>query len=279
MIDMSRINIFEYLEYQQFLRAVYEENKLIDSSFSYRRMAREIGFTSPNYCKLLIDGERHIARRSFTKVFTALKMTRREQEYFAYLVEFSRAKEIREKNFYYGKIARFRSERSITEIIPEQFDYFTNWYNVAIRELLNYQSAPANPEEIAANLIPPITSEKASHAISLLSSMNLIQEEDGEYRTTSTLLNTRSEINSLAIRDFHRQMLSRAEESLDNTPVEKREFSAATLSLSEEGYQKLCERIREFREEALHIACDDRGVDRVMQLNMHLFPLSSEAQQ
>lgn len=278
MIDRSSISLFEYLEYGEYLRALYIENKRINPSFSYRVMARDMGFTSPNYCKLLIDGERHLARKSFEKVFDALSFTRKEQEYFAYLVEFARAKEPHEKNFYFGKIARFRGERSITEIKPEQFDYLIHWYNVAVRELILHRPTLTSPSQISREFLPEVSPEEAANSLVLLKRLGLIEMTDGAYVGTSRLLNTNgnSEIGSMAIRDFHRQMVRLAEASLDSVPVSKREFSSVTLSLSEEGYRKMCQRIQEFREEALHIACDDRGVDRVMQLNMHLFPLTKE---
>lgn len=277
MMHVNGISVFEFLEYSQYLKALYDENKRIEPAFSYRKMAREMGFTSPNYCKLLIDGERHLARRSFEQVFKALQLTRREQEYFGYLVEFARAKEPREKNYYFEKIATFRGERSITEIKPEQFDYLIHWYNVAIRELLSHRPDLSAPREIQKCFRPTVTTEQILHSIDLLTQLGMLEETEEGYKTTAKLLNTDGDIGSMAIRGFHRQMVGLAEESLDSVPVSKREFSSVTLSLSEKGYQKMCERIRQFREEALHIACDDRGVDRVMQLNMHLFPLTKES--
>lgn len=277
MIQHSGISVFEFLEYSQYLKALYEENKRVDPTFSYRKMAKEMGFTSPNYCKLLIDGERHLARRSFEKVFNALGFTRREEEYFSYLVEFARAKEPRDKNYYFAKIAKFRGERSITEIKPEQFDYLMHWYNVALRELISHRPTLTSPLEIKKQFLPDVKIDEITYAIDLLTQLGMIEETEEGYKTTVKLLNTDGDIGSMAIRDFHRQMVGLAEDALDSVPVHKREFSSVTLSLSEAGYQRMRERIREFREEALHIACDDRGVDRVMQFNMHLFPLTRES--
>lgn len=276
MIDRAGINIFEFVQYDRYLRAVYDYNKEKDPSFSYRKMSSLLGFTSPNYSKLLIDGERHLARKSFEQVFEAFGLKRHEKEYFSYLVEFARSKSSKEKNYYFAKIVRFRADRSITSVHPEQFEYFSKWYNVAIRELLCNQPAPIEPQKIVDSFLPEIAENDAATALKLLLQLGFLEEKDGMYLPAAPLLNTNDEISSMAIRDFHRQTLGLALESLDSVPVEKREFSAVTVTLSEDGYRKMIERIRQFREEALHIACDDRGVDRVMQLNMHLFPLTKE---
>lgn len=276
MIDRTNINLFEFVEYNLYLRELYENSIRKDPSFSYRKMSALFGFTSPNYCKLLIDGDRHLARKSFPQIFKALKFKDHEEEYFSYLVEFARSKTSKEKNFYFGKIVRFRSDRSISLVRHDQFDYFSNWYNVAIRELLCNTTAPVDPAIVAKALRPTISEEQAAQAIELLLSIGFLHIAEGKYLPLSPLLNTKSELSSVAIRGFHRQMLGLAQESLDSFPIEQREFSAVTLTLSEQGYERMKQKLQEFREEALHIACDDQDVDRVIQLNMHMFPLAEE---
>ena len=97
------VNIFEYLDYREFLKAYYDYHKKNDSQFSHRVMCRKMGFTSPNFLKMVIDKERNIGRTSVQKIITGLELKKKEAEYFSYLVFFVKAKTRVEKNYFYGQ--------------------------------------------------------------------------------------------------------------------------------------------------------------------------------
>lgn len=57
-------DIYEYLEYRIFLADAYQAGKENVSAFSYRYLARKAGFSSPNFIKLVMDGERNLSMES-----------------------------------------------------------------------------------------------------------------------------------------------------------------------------------------------------------------------
>ena len=51
-------NIFNFMNYRDYLRAFYFEKKGSDKGFSYQVMAESAGFSSKSFIKLVIDEKR-----------------------------------------------------------------------------------------------------------------------------------------------------------------------------------------------------------------------------
>lgn len=272
------LNIFEFLDYREYLKAYYENNKQKDSQFSHRVMARNMGFTSPNFLKLVIDKERNIGKSSLKKIITGLNLKKKEAEYLSYLVFFIKAKSRIEKNYYYGLISSLRSKKVISAIQKDQFRYYTDWFNIVIREIINNQPVDTlDYAEIAKKVIPPILPKQVKKSIALLEEVGLIKRTaDGRFIQSAPLINTGNEAENLLLKNFHDKMIELARQSLEQFPSEKREISSCTVKISEKGFKRLKKRLQEFREEVLQIVKDDADVDRVAQVNFQLFPLSIE---
>jgi uncharacterized protein (TIGR02147 family) len=65
-----------------------------------------------------------------------------------------------------------------------------------------------------------------------------------------------------------------AKEALERFPKQLRDSSTLTLGLSKEGYLAAVEKIAALRKDLLDIARFDRQIDRVIQVNLHAFPLT-----
>ncbi len=85
------INIFEYLNYREFLKDAYEERHASDWRFSHRYIADKAGFDSSMFNKIL-QGKRNLTERMveiFASIFCG---DDREKSYFANMVSFNQAK-------------------------------------------------------------------------------------------------------------------------------------------------------------------------------------------
>jgi len=271
------INIYDYLDYREFLKAYYDYHKKNDDQFSHRVMCRKVGFTSPNFLKMIIDKQRNIGRSGIPKIISGLDLKKKEAEYFSYLVYFTKAKTIVEKNYYYGLISALRSKRVIQTIQKDQFKYYSNWYTIVVRELINNQPVEINYAELAKKIIPSILPKQVKKSIQLLEEIGLINRTaDGRFVQSAPLINTGNEVESLFLKNFHDKMIELGRLSIEEFPSDKREISSCTVKISEQGFKRLKTRLQEFREEILQIVKEDVGVDRVAQVNFQLFPLSRE---
>jgi uncharacterized protein (TIGR02147 family) len=268
-------DIFEFLDYREYLRACYTALKEHRRSFSYRAFAQKAGMSSPNFLKRVIDGQRNLGPKSIDKVAAALDLSTRETEFFRDLVGFTQAKTGAEKNEFFAKLGKDRKHRRVRKLERDSFTYLSHWYYPAIRELASCDGFIEDPQWIASHVQPPITTAQARKAVEVLLKLGfLVRGEDGTLGQGEALLSTGPEVRSLAIRNFHRQMIERATDALETIPLEEREISGTTVALSEDGFRLFKERIHALRAELLELSAEQKGPKRVIQFNFQAFPLA-----
>ncbi|MBO6934853.1 MAG: TIGR02147 family protein [Deltaproteobacteria bacterium] len=276
MAARSAIDIFEYLDYRAYLRDFYLEQKARGRGFSYRSFSRRAKLRSPNYLKLVIDGERNLTQRMATRFAAGCGLDGEEAEFFVDLVAFAQAKTATEKAARYRKLTGSRRYRSAHELEVAQADYHSKWFLPAIRELVAREDFEDDAEWIASRLRPCITTEEAADGLDLLLRIGLlIRADDGSVAQGEPLVSTGPEAFGVHIVTYHRAMLDQASASLDNFTGADRDISSLTLCVGSDGLRRLKERIRRFRRELLELSALEDDPEQVVQVNLQLFPLSS----
>jgi len=273
----DRVNIFEYLDYRQFLRDFYRAKKATEYGFSYRAFSRRAGIRSVNYLKLVMDGERNLTPEMAHQFARGCGLDEQATDYFCELVAFNQTKTTDERNRCYERLARFKQYRTLHRLDAAQAAYHGTWYIPAIRELIARQDFQEDPKWVSHVLLPRITAGEAQKALETLSVLGLVtRDETGRLRQTEPLVTTGSGPLGHHVVNYHRSMMERAAEALDTVPRAEREISSLTLCVSEEVLSDLKERIREFRRELLQVAELSGPPERVVQVNFQLFPLSEK---
>ena len=272
-------DIFTYLSYREYLKDYYVAAKANTRAFSYRYFSRKAGYSSPNFLKLVIDGKRNLSSESVEKFAAALKLGRDEGRFFTNLVALEQAETDAERNEAYEKVSASRTFRGARRIDHGFFDYLSHWYNPAIREMVLRPDFQEDTEWIAAQLIPPIRPAQAQKALALLLDLGLlVRDEEGHLAHGDAAITTGHEVRSLAIGNYHRQMLDRAGESIELVQRELRDISALTVVVSDATVAELKERIHTFRERLLELSMRDPNPENVYQLCIQLFPLTHSAE-
>lgn len=269
------VNVYEFLDYREFLRAAYDDLKQRQRGFSYRWFARRAGMSSPNFLKLVIEGSRNLTAQSAEQFAGALGLNTRETEFFRELVAFNQAATAAEKNAHFARIASYRSHKSVKRLEHNTFEYLSHWYYPAIRELVSCHGFHEDPEWIARQLRPRITAPQARKAIAALVKLGVLERDaEGTLRQGEPLLSTGPEVRSLAVGNFHRKMMERAAASIDTIDRTKREISGVTVALSAEGFEMFKAKIHALRAELLELSAEESAPTRVVQFNFQAFPLA-----
>jgi len=269
-------DLFKYLDYRRFLKDYYREQKdRRGSQFSFRSFARQAGLSSPNFLQLVMEGKRNLGPdgiKSFTK---ALRLNKEESAYFENLVHFNQCTTDDERNEWYKRLSASKKYREMKEIEKDYFVYFSRWYYAAARELVLLPDFKEDPDWVARKLSPSITVKEAATALELLQKLGFVaRDKNGRLVQLERNITTAREVMSLAISNFHRQMIQRASESIERTHFSHRDVSSLTLALSQEKFKEAKRRIQEFRRELNVLLSDDGKSDAVYQLNFQIFNLS-----
>jgi uncharacterized protein (TIGR02147 family) len=275
MATRLQIDVFQYLDYRAFLRDAYADLKARQEGFSYRAFSKRAGMSSPNFLKLVIDGKRNLTASSVERFAEALALSARESAFFRELVGFEQAATAAQKNEHYERIGRFRKHRAVRRLERDTFAYLSHWYYPAIRELVSCPSFREDPEWIAAQLRPAVPPSRVREAIDTLLEVGVLERDaDGKLVQGEPLLSTGPEVRSLAIGNFHRQMMERAADSIELIDREQREISGLTVALSRERFEMFKRKIHALRAELLELSADETEPTRIVQFNFQAFPLA-----
>ncbi len=268
-----RVNIYEYLDYRQFLKDWYEATKRTRAGMSYRTFSKRAGFSSPNTLKLVMEGERNLTPASIEKFILGLKLDSREQEFFRNLVQFNQSFNPVEKNDFYKRLLQSRKFSQLKPIERHQYDYYSKWYNPVIRELVASPHFDGTAEWIAQNIYPPITPAQAEKSMELLKLLGFITKKKGRWQQTTSILSTGPEVKSFVFFNYHKNLLALSGEILESLPAPQRDVSALTLGVSKDRLPFLKKKILEFRQEILKLVASDEP-SQVFHINIQLFPVS-----
>lgn len=271
----ARPSVFEYENYRDFLADSYRYHKATFSNFSFRYLAKRAGFTSPNFLKLVIEGQRNLSSESAEKFAQAFKLSKPETEFFIQLVSFNQAKSSTERTECARKMIQSKGFQKIRPLHQAEYAYYANWYYIPVRELVGFSLFQEDPDWIARTIVPAIDPEQAAQALEDLEALGLIvRGEDGRLRQAQRTVTTANEVSSSAIAQYHKEMLRMAAQSIDAVPREKREISAACVPVSRATAAKIKTMIQDFRSEVLALAGEDQDPETVYQIGIQLFPLS-----
>lgn len=267
--------ILRYYDYRRFLLDWYEFKKSINKNYTYRFIAMKVNI-DVGYLSKVFHGKKHLSSESIPLFSKLLSLDEKQTEYFDLLLLFGKEKKEEKLKQYFEQLLAFSSPNKKT-ITADKYEFYKKWYYSAIRELINVIDFSDDYSLITNNLIPQISIRDARRAINLLTRLGFIKkDENGFYRQQERYITTGDKWGSIAIRSYHRDLINLAHDSVSNIDPEERDLSNMTLSLSEDGFKKLKDRARQFREEAFAICKNDGDAERVYEVNMQLFPVSKK---
>jgi uncharacterized protein (TIGR02147 family) len=268
------VDVFQYRDFRAFLNAYYRKAKA-SGRLSLRSFSQRAGLRSPNYLKLVMDGERNLTPETAAQFARACGLKGEAADYFCELVAFNQARSAAEKERHYERLSKFRRYRRIHRLDGAQDRYHSRWYIPAIRELAARPDFQEDPKWIARTLLPSISPREASAAIKVLCELGLlVRDDNGRLKLAEPLVSTAEGPLGHQVAAYHRAMMERAAEALDRVPREERDIGAITLCISQNKMQELKARLERFRFELLDLYEPDDKPERVVQVNFQMFPLT-----
>ena len=272
---MNPPSVFDFTDFRLFLKTLFEYKKATVSSFSHRRFAQAAGFASPNFLKLVMDGQRNLTSTSIAKIARGFKLKKAERDYFENLVYMNQAPDHAEKNHYYQKIMAMGASKTIKLLESARYDYFSKWYLPVLRELVLFGNRKSTARDLAERLSPEVREKDVQSALNQLENLGLVsKDENGCWQQSEKILTTGPEVKSLLIANFHHEMIKMADAAIDRYPSDKRDISGVTLSITQKDIPRIKKRIAQFRKAILEEFVCDENPDQVIQINVQMFPLS-----
>ena len=273
--------VFEYLDYREFLKDYYNSKKEANPAFSLRVFSDKIGFKAKDFISRVMSGSKNLSNQSISKVAAGLRLGKHETEFFVGLVKFNQAETTEDRNTAFEemqaalKVARFAEKQHV--LGHAQYMVYSHWRHLTVRSLIGMFGFNGDYEALAKQVRPHITAEEAKKSVQLLEECELIKKDkSGKYVLTENSITTGDRTSKLALRGYHQHCLKLAADSIDRDPPGSCHISGLTLGISQEGYERIVERINAFRKEIALIAEEDQNSDKVFQLEFAMFPVGGK---
>lgn len=271
--------VWEYTDYRAWLTDTFKARKAIHSWYSYGVLAQRAGFQARDFLMRVMRGDRRLSMEGAERLADALDLPKREKSYFLALVEYNQAKNDADREIAWGKVqhalARSRNASAPRLLTDIHREILSAWHHLAVRSLLEMAPDPGDWETLGKRLFPPCSAAVVRRSIQLLQTGGLVEKRpDGLYHATEASIATPPEVAHPAVRQFHRDCLQLASQSLEGVPSDQRNVTGLTLGISARTYRLLCDRLSQLRAEFAQLADADPAADRVYQMTLALFPLS-----
>lgn len=265
--------IMGYLDYRAYLKDWFAVRKRRDPAFSYRALAREVGYRSHAFFSLVLQGKSNISMDIALRFAECIGLAGRERDYFLALVSCNQEGVPSKRRALFERLQELRGV-SAARLRDDQDAFLASWKHAALRELLGIDAFVGGEAQWAERLCPSATAEEIKASLELLLELGLAHRTASGIVRTDPCLVTGTTYTEAATRGFMKQVHDLGGEALERFPRGERYHGWATLSVSAATLEQMRSELRSLVERFLSLAEKDEAPDRVLQLNLELFPLA-----
>ena len=268
-------SVFGYHDVRAYLRDWWLSRHQLDSSFSKSEMSRRLGL--PNTRSYFTD---ILAGKAISDLFVVrftevLGLTVEEARFFRALVAFDQAGTPEDREAYFEALVTL-NRTPYRKLELRHFQYYKNWWNGAIRAVLDIEDHADDWARLASRIQPSITLRQARESLELMDDLGLIERnERGFWKPRDVALSSGDDVKDELVLQLQLQQFELARRAIVTSFGSPKEISTSTLSLSAAGLERVRTRFHQFRTEVRSIAVHDPDpADRVYSLCNALFPLT-----
>lgn len=278
-----RLNSFT--DYRQFLREFYEFRRHQTRSslrpYSYATFAAAADIKSPNYLKLIIDGQRNLSPDMARRFAKAMNLSREESDEFVALVDFTQATDPLERNRFLKVLSELRVRQQLKsgEINQQTWEKVPSWVTWVLYALTDQKNVSFSLEDLFETMRGKARIEDIRKSLDkLIESGELARHpETGEVTKGRELMAGVEDVPVELVRKLQAELMYLGLESLFQDGAQDREIGTQTLVLTEKEFELLKFELRQFRKrwtKDVSVARKSEKGDRVFQLNIQLFPVT-----
>jgi uncharacterized protein (TIGR02147 family) len=255
--------------YRDILKDKLSERCQKNGKYSLRAFARDLEF-SPQRLSHVLSGRHGLSPEAAEKVAINLGMNPEEVKFFCALVQEKHARSKVVKNMAKEMLHTIKSQYK--DLSLEHFKVISDWYHFAIMELTLIEGFSSDVKWISKAL--GITEIETKMAIERLIRLTLLEKDkQGNLTLTGQFFADPKGTPSQALRNFHRQLMEKATQSLEFQKIEQRDIASVILAIDEDDIPRAKEMIKKFRTKFDNEFSASKRKTKVYCLGIQLFSL------
>ncbi|USN47513.1 MAG: TIGR02147 family protein [Pseudobdellovibrionaceae bacterium] len=258
--------------YRSILRQELEKRCTKNKSYSLRSFAKLLE-VSPSQLSRVLAGTKNLSVMNAKRIAEILFKNEPQKSLFVSLVEINQANNDDLKQRLSEQLKENNAIDEKFELELEVIKYISDWYHIAILELTYIVDEPLSSSIVVKAL--GISAIQAKLAMERLERLGLLKRRDGRLVKSRAHLQTPSGIPNKSLRQFHQQMLEKAQQALVEQSVDRKYFKGKTMSISSDDLGEVRSLIDEVLNKISKLANNRKKKDSLYQLNIQFFDLLS----
>jgi uncharacterized protein (TIGR02147 family) len=270
--------IFEHSDYRTFLRQALAEKSKQQEGYSLRAFAEKLRISN-SYLSEVMNGKKALSVDLAFKVALKLNLTDLETQYFCLLVQLTQEEDPVYREEFQKRLNGLNPKRKTHDLSVDLFKIISEWYHLPILEMTYLPSFRATPEYVTRKL--GISKSEAELAIKRLFRVELLEKDEksdgkSQVKKAHNYLLTESAVPNSAFKQYHKQMLAKAVESIDEQTPKERMSATDVLALDSKYLPEVDRLSQEFSAAVMRLAEKSKVKDSVYALSVHFFNLTKK---
>ncbi len=275
VIHYCAFMIFEHTDYRIYLNEVLAERKAKNPAYSMRALAKTFGITQAAISQIL-SRKKGLSLNTAMKIADSLGLKKEEADYFCLLVQMQATKDPKTRELLFRKIQELNPRRKVTDLTSEIFRLISDPHHYTIL-LLTEIDFEFTPENVAKHL--GMNRYEVNVAIDRLQKLDLLEEVPelpGRFRRTKGDIQFSSDVPNHALRSYHKQILTKAMQSLDTQSPKEKVMSSEQVVLAAEDVETVRRLAMEFFSKVIKLSKKPGKKSAVYNVGIQVFKLSHE---
>jgi uncharacterized protein (TIGR02147 family) len=249
-----------------------------DKNTGIRTLGAAAG-VSPAALSLCLNGERNWTLKLIGKILPHLNLKKPEQEALRLLYTIGTTEDPNERLSAFDELRRLPGYADKQRDSSTIYLYLRHWLNVTIRELVNLPDFEANTKWIAERLRFTPSEIEIERSLKFLIKENYIQKtEDNKWTVCNRHLDCQEGVFKLSLGEYHRQVLTLAQRSIEELPRDLRLIMGHTVVLDGEQKQKAEAILKNALSEIQKLETNKKQSDNLYQFEFIMIPLSKKGE-
>lgn len=267
----------------QLINATFPHEVLLDEfskrqsknkSYSQRAFARDLGISASRLTEIL-SGKAGLSAQFANGLAEKMGFSPIEVEIFTLMAVSQYSRSPYQKKLSQQKLDQLKHQGQVKQLTIEDFKVLNSWQAFTLIELTEVINIKRNLQKVSSFL--NYTVSETEELIEKLLETNHLQEKKGRIVRTDNATHYKGENAAEVIREFHRHILMKALDSVENQNVKERTLSSNILAINKEDFKKIEADIAEFQEK-INTKYSNAKISKtdVYTLSIQLFNLTKE---
>lgn len=266
--------IFEHSDYRTFLRQALAEKSKQQEGYSLRAFAEKLRISN-SYLSEVMNGKKALSVDLAFKVALKLNLTDLETQYFCLLVQLTQEEDPVYREEFQKRLNGLNPKRKTHDLSVDLFKIISEWYHLPILEMTYLPGFRATPEYLTRKL--GISKSEAELALKRLFRVELLEkDEKANVKKAHNYILTESSVPNSAFKNYHKQILGKAMESIDEQSPKERMSATDVLAIDSKYLPEVDRLSQEFSAAIMRLAEKSKIKDSVYALSVHFFNLTKK---